>query len=202
MGLFKKLLRSTSKMIDKEEDSRDILESKFMPERKLPTDELFMENFKNNGGKFLYCSEQKEVLSVFENILNENSQEEKEICCFDPNLKSIFDGFNVEYTVNGDSPYFLSTCEYLIACSGALLISSNQIGEKKLSELPENFIVFATTSQLTDSIGEGMRGIKNKQQKIPSNITTIKTFKDTQESNFMSYGSTSKNLYLLLLEDL
>ena len=61
----------------------------------------------------------------------------------------------------------------------------------------------AATSQLVDTIGEGLRGIKSKSKnKIPSNITTIKTFEDKQESDFMSYGSTSKNVYLLLLEDL
>ena len=59
-----------------------------------------------------------------------------------------------------------------------LLISSNQIAEKKLGELPNNFIVFATTSQIVGSIGEGLRGIKHKNKKnIPTNITTIKHFK-------------------------
>ncbi len=108
---------------------------------------------------------------------------------------------------SSDASYFLTTCENLIADDGSLLISSNQIAEKKLIEFPENFIVFATTSQITGSIGEGLRGIKNNStKKIPTNITTIKHFKTLEgkekENDFMSYGSNSKNLYLLLLEDL
>ena len=84
-----------------------------------------------------------------------------------------------------------------------MLISSNQIAEKKLIELPVNFIVYATTSQIVETIGEGLRGIKYKnKQKIPTNITTIKHFKSSDEKDFLSYGSSSKNLYLLLLEDL
>ncbi len=60
-----------------------------------------------------------------------------------------------------------------------LLISSNQIAEKKLTEFPLNFMIFATTSQLVESIGEGLKGIKNKNKnKIPTNITTIKHFKN------------------------
>ena len=85
-----------------------------------------------------------------------------------------------------------------------MLISSNQIAEKKLKELPANFVIFATTSQFVETISEGLRGIKDKNKdKIPTNITTIKHFKASSDDNdFLSYGSSTKNLYLLLLEDL
>ena len=82
---------------------------------------------------------------------------------------------------------------------------SNQLKEYKLHDLPENLIVFATTSQLVDSIGEGLKNIKKKyKNSIPANITTIKHFQSNIEDkdDFLSYGSSSKNLYLLLLEDL
>ena len=76
--------------------------------------------------------------------------------------------------------------------------------KKKLKELPDSFIIFATTSQFTETISEGLRGIKGKNsERIPTNITTIKHFKTSStEQDFLSYGSSSKNLYLLLLEDL
>ena len=75
--------------------------------------------------------------------------------------------------------------------------------EKTGGKLPSNFVIFATTSQLVESISEGLRIIKNKsKQYIPSNITTIQDFENNKEKDFMSYGSSTKNLYLLLLEDL
>jgi len=78
-----------------------------------------------------------------------------------------------------------------------------KLKKKSLSELPSKFIVFSTTSQLTDTISEGMRKIKNQSKNlIPSNITTIQDFESKKEKDFMSYGSSTKNLYLLLLEDL
>ena len=96
-----------------------------------------------------------------------------------------------------------ASSEYLIAEKGSILVWSNQIKEKKLNDLPDNFVILATTSQLVGSIGEGLRGIKNKyMSNIPSNITTIKHFQVLEEKDFLSYGSSSKNLYLLLLEDL
>ena len=85
----------------------------------------------------------------------------------------------------------------------AVLYKDLGLKEKKLSELPSKFIVFSTTSQLTDTISEGMRKIKNQSKNlIPSNITTIQDFESKKEKDFMSYGSSTKNLYLLLLEDL
>lgn len=195
-------MKLTAKL-DKDSNSQEEKRGKFMPEPKIPTDENFMINFKKNGGKFLYCSTREEMLGAFQSILKENSWLEGETCCFDENLKTNFKDFDLKFTSNTEANFFLSTCEYLIANTGALLISSNQIREKKLADLPHDFVILAATSQLIDTIGEGLRGIKTKSKnRIPSNITTIKTFEDKQEHDFMSYGSTSKNLYLLLLEDL
>ena len=61
------------------------------------------------------------------------------------------------------------------------------------------------SSQFVENISEGMRIIKNKsKERIPTNITTIKDFEaeSDKEKDFMTYGSSTKNLYLLLLEDL
>ena len=45
--------------------------------------------------------------------------------------------------------------------------------------------------------------IKKKYDKdYPTNITTIKYFEKAKDEYFLQYGSTAKNLYLLLLEDL
>ncbi|WP_424495000.1 LUD domain-containing protein [Salinimicrobium sp. GXAS 041] len=203
MSLFRNFLNPKSKSDKGQDTSENSDRSKYMPDVKLPTDERFMLNFKNNGGKFLYCESNEEVMEVFDNIMLENDWYEKKSCCFDPGLKDKFSEYNLEFTNSGESAFFLSTCEYLIANDGSILISSNQIKEKKLRELPYNFVILASTSQLVDAIGEGLRGIKFKNRdRIPSNITTIKNFENNKEGDFMSYGSSTKNLYLLLLEDL
>ena len=95
----------------------------------------------------------------------------------------------------------ISTCEYLIADDGSILVSSNQVAEKKLDELPGDIIILAKTDQLINNISEGLSGIKNNSKSIPSNITNLKHFKDCNDKDFLSYGSSSKNLYLILLEN-
>lgn len=202
MSLFRKIfgLKSSSS----EDSIKNIERGKYMPEVKLPVDERFTINFKSNGGKFLYCENMNEINQSLQNILHENNWLDKNGLVYDARLSKLFASSGLKTTAKSqDSTYFLTTCEYLISDDGSLLISSNQIAEKKLKELPDHFIVYATTSQLVESIGEGLKGIKRKSQdRIPTNITTIKHFKTIEDKDFMSYGSSSKDLYLLLLEDL
>lgn len=201
MSFFRKLFGLKSDQGKEEIKTGD--RGKYMPEVKLPIDEKFTINFKGNGGKFLYCEDLNETFNCLQNIINENSWQDEKTLVFDENLKDKFKNSNLDTTKKiSESSFFLTTCENLIANDGSLLICSNQILEKKLFELPDNFIVFATTSQIVENIGEGLRGIKSKNRKsIPTNITTIKHFKSGDDKDFLSYGSSSKNLYLLLLED-
>ncbi len=177
--------------------------SSYVPKEDTPIDEKFTYNFNKNGGKFLYCLTMNEVFEAFNNILEENQLDKKDVYCINKQLGVVFKSDEFNFNKATDNSFFLTTCESLIAKNGSILFSSNQIKEKKLNELPSKFIVFATTSQLTDTISEGMRRIKKQSKSlIPSNITTIQDFETEKEKDFMRYGSSAKNLYLLLLEDL
>jgi len=202
MSVFRKIFGSKSKS-DKEHPG-DEEDNKFLPKKDIPIDESFTMKFNENGGKFLYCETIDEVYVFLQQILDENNWNDKMALVLNTKLKEKFKDFGWETTQSIKKGHYLFTnCEYLIANDGSLLVSSHQIAEKKLNELPKNFIVFATTSQIVDNIGEGLHGIKaNNKKNIPTNITTIKHFKIIDDDNFLSYGSSSKNLYLLLLEDL
>jgi L-lactate utilization protein LutB len=201
MSLFRKIFGSSK---DSRNEIKDDERGKYMPEIKLPIDERFTINFKANGGKFLYCEDIDEVNQNLNSIIQENDWKDKKVLLFDEPLANKFKSFDFETSKNiSDCTFFFTTCEFLISNDGSLLISSNQIAEKRLKELPPNFIIFATTSQFVETISEGLRGIKEKNRnKIPTNITTIKHFKACDDKDFLSYVSSSKNLYLLLLEDL
>ena len=128
---------------------------------------LLLSTLMKNGGKFLYCENINEVYDFLQQILEENKWKEKSALLLNNKLKKKFKDFDWNTTEVINEGYFLfTTCEYLIANDGSILISSNQIAEKKLNELPKNFIVFATTSQIVKNIGEGLHGIKAKNKKI------------------------------------
>jgi L-lactate utilization protein LutC len=205
MGLFDKLFGGGKK----KKGSKETVETRgaHMPDLKIPVDEKFTIQFKKNGGKFIYCDTFEEVLDGLNNIIEENQWQHTPFFILNPALEERFSGNNIQFTgSSGGSEVFFTTCEHLIAQNGSILVSSNQLLEKKLNEIPENIVVFATTSQLVESIGEGLKVIKKKyRQRIPANITTLKHFKPVTEGDapdFLTYGSSSKHLYLLLLEDL
>ena len=202
MSVFRKIFGSNTDASKSKTDEKD--QSQFLDASSLPIDETFTVNFNANGGKFLYCENNDEVQNYLDNIIEENNWDKKKALILNKHLRAKFKSFKLSSTKKTeDADFLFTTCESLIANDGSLLISSNQIAEKKLVELPENFIVFATTSQFVNTISEGLQGIKAQSKtKIPSNITTIKHFKANETNDFLSYGSSTKNLYLLLLEDL
>lgn len=90
-------------------------------------------------------------------------------------------------------------CEFLIANTGGILISSNQIKNLNLAQLPEYIIVEAKINQFANDVSEGMSKIKAFYSKnLPSNITTLNAKNNDKESDFLSHGNSSKNIYLLL----
>ena len=177
-----------------------------MPDLAIPIDEKFTIHFKKNGGKFLYCDSFREVSDALTNIIEENKWDEHPFFTLNEQLKERFEKVGLQFTKKPNkSEVFFTTCEHLVAQNGSILVSSRQLHEMKLHEVPANVIVFATTSQLVQTIGEGLKVIKTKYKKgIPDNITTIKHFQysNSEDEDFLTYGSSSKHLYLLLLEDL
>jgi hypothetical protein len=200
MSLFKKIFGAANDVSNEEKNS-DL--NPFLPEQDVPADELFTFNFKKNGGKFIYCDNLAEVHDQFLNILEENDWFECEVMCFEPKLYSLLDENKLTYTKSANPKFLLATCENLIADEGSILLSSNQIKQNKPNDLPANIVIYATTSQILVSKSDGLREIKKKYDKeYPTNITTIKYFEKAKEEDFLQYGSSAKNLYLLLLEDL
>jgi len=200
MSLFSKLFGTNNPASD---EDGGINSNSPTPDNNSPLDEQFIYNFKKNGGKFLYCENFNEIKEQFENILEENDWFESEVLCYEPKLYSLLDDNKLTYGQSSDPKFLLSSCENLIAEEGSILFSSIQIKQKKPNELPSNMIVLANTSQIIEGKSDGLSAIRKKYlREYPTNITTIKYFEKAKEEDFTQYGSSAKNLYLLLLEDL
>lgn len=185
----------------KTEESKE--KSPFLPQIKDPIEILFAKNFTKKGGKFIFCETASELNNNFNNILDENKWTEKNIFCNNENLilkfGLSFNSFNLELN---KSNVFFTTCEYLIANKGNILVSNNQLKNFKLNELPINLIVFSSINQIESDVSAGMTKLKNKyKNKVPSNITTLKPKKLIEENDFLSYGNSAKNIYLLLQDE-
>jgi hypothetical protein len=200
MSIFSKLFGTNNPSSDDDDGNNS---NKPNPDINSPLDEQFIYNFKKNGGKFLYCENLIEVKDQFENILEENDWFESEALCYEPKLFSLLDENKIVYGLSKEPKFLLSSCENLVAEEGSILFSSNQIKQKKPNDLPTNIIILANTSQIVEGKSDGLSAIRKKYlREYPTNITTIKYFEKAKEEDFTQYGSSAKNLYLLLLEDL
>jgi hypothetical protein len=200
MSFFRKFFGSSNS--DSDDEEKDY--GKSFPESSMSEiDEQFIYNFKRNGGKFLYCENLQEERELFENILEENDWFENTALCNEPLLYPFLDENRIGYEKSSDPKFLLASCENLIAEEGSILFSSKQIKQHKPNELPVNIVIMATTSQIIGTKSDGLSAIKNKYKSdYPTNITTIKYFEKAKEEDFTQYGSSAKNLYLLLLENL
>lgn len=201
MSIFRKIFNSIT------DPSSEVKEKDFadnqLNHNDLPVDEQFTFNFKKNGGKFLYCENVSELNEQFENILEENDWFESEALCYESKLFPLLQNNNIIFENIKNPTFLLTSCESLIAEDGSIMFSSNQIKQFKPFELPANIVLVTSTSRIVESKSDGLRKIKNQYTSdYPTNITTIKYFEKVKEEDFLHYGSTQKNLYLLLLEDL
>ena len=185
----------------KKKSSKSEKEVSYLPKKKAVIEERFILKFIDNGGKFLYCESLDEVKENFDLILIENNWSEKDVLLINDNLKKKY-GIDKSFCIDTKkAKCFVTNCENLIASDGSILISSNQIHEKKLLEFPNNLIILSHTKKLRNNISEGLAEIKSRDDNIPSNITTIKNFNlEDNGDDFLSYGTASKNLYLIMLE--
>lgn len=200
MSLFRKIFGSINPASEEDKESEF---SKTNADSTISIDEKFISNFKKNGGKFLYCENAEEVKEHFENILEENDWFESEVLCYEPELFSMLEDNKLSFSKPKNPSFLLASCENLISEEGSILFSSKQIKQDKPNELPTNIIILANTSQILEAKSDGLSAIKKKYERdYPTNITTIKYFEKAKEEDFTQYGSSAKNLYLLLLEDL
>ena len=205
---MKKLFRSffkSKKSNTKEEESE--IEYKYLPKKDELVEEKFTLNFISNGGKYLYAIDSDECEQYFNEILKENNWEEKSMLCFEKDFtKNFIPNNKIKFNKsNLNSNLFITDCEFLVAKDGSILVSAKQIQSYKSNDLPNNIIVMAKTSQLSETLSKGLEGIRIKySNNLPSNITSIKNFNknEGEDLNFLTYGSSAKNLYLILLEDL
>lgn len=203
-NFFKSFFRNKK---NEDETKEKELDYKYLPKKDEYIEERFTKNFSENGGKFLYASSREECNDFFQKILDENNWNKKTILCFKKNLiNDFFNDINFETNkTNLNSNLLITGCEFLVAKDGSILVSAHQIKSYKIKDIPINIIVLAKTSQLSETVSKGLEGIRIKySNNLPSNITSIKNFncEENEKLNFLTYGTSSKNLYLILLEDL
>lgn len=153
-----------------------------------PIDVIFAKNLNNSGGKFFYCKNEQNLKKILEKLINH--LDINKLYCSDNKLQNTFnlDSLTVKLDNKNNYQGIITNCEFIIADQGKVMLSSEQIQNKKISNLPKELIIISYTSQIVRRINDAMRSLTKKyKDKIPSNISTI--------------GNGEKNINVIIIED-
>ncbi len=140
-----------------------------------PLIEIFKEELSKISGKFLYCENEKEASEKL--LLLNKEITLKPVFCSDKSLTNLLESAGIDFISEFDDKHVktgISTCEYLVARFGSVLVSSAIAGARKVFSFPHTHIVIAYESQLVLEIEEGLKAIAEKYgDNLPSQITNI-----------------------------
>ncbi|MCF8374121.1 MAG: lactate utilization protein [Bacteroidales bacterium] len=179
------------------ETSRDIILNRIRvaidkrPERKLekpdfsspvqhPIDkdllEKFKEEFDENLGQTYLCPDSQDVARQLKSYLADYHV--KKFHCIDSEIQTFLSKENISFSFEkkdfNDMEAGCTGCEYLIARSGSIMVSSSQASGRAMNVFPPCHIVLARKSQLVAEIADALDAIQKKYgDNIPSMISTI-----------------------------
>ena len=165
-------------------------------------DLIFAENFTKSGGRFIFIDEINSTKEVFEKIFEENQWDSENVCSLNPNVAKNLEIKSIRKIDNENVRALVTECEFLISNTGRILICNKQIKSNKIEDLPSVLIVLAKSNQFVSDVSEGMTMLKNKYKgNLPTNITTLNVKNKLNEDNFLTYGNSAKDIYLILSDD-
>jgi len=132
----------------------------------------FAQNFTEAGGKFVFCLDYNECIDNLQYLAKENNWDK--IFCKEEPLQELLDIGQLSYASGNENvssfQACITTCEFLIAQTGSVIISSKQTsGRKTYFDFPLHLVV-AFTSQL---MGETKEAIKNMKVKYPTQFPSF-----------------------------
>lgn len=176
--------------------------------KSLPEDDItyvFAENFVNTKGTFVFCENGEDFLVNLKAFISKSEYDQIHI--FEKDLIESLDGiipFLADKNNFENAQIGITTCEYLIARTGSILVSSNPTSGRSLGVFPHTHIVVAFTSQILPEISDGLKMLKQKYQKnMPSMISLVSGPSRTAdiEKTLVLGAHGPKDLVLFLIDD-
>lgn len=171
----KEILNRLKKAVHEEPEQPDFEAPVYFPiEQALEI--AFKENLeKVNGSVHLFESE-KSMFSGIKKFLDQYPLES--IICNETGLHDQLTSHSVPFTSAINLPenteVGITSCEFLIAHTGSVMVSAAMGGGRQLSVYPTVHVVVAKKDQIVDFLGAAYTNIQNKYgRKLPSQITLI-----------------------------
>lgn len=142
----------------------------------LPLENAFKNQLESISGKVYLLNDEKELFDTLKQSISEFDP--ATVFCNEahlfPMLKDAGIGFQQYEGPQNPVEIGITGCEFLIARSGTVMVSSAQGGGRQLSVYPPVHIVIARKNQLVESLEEAYAGVLEKyKDNLPSQIALI-----------------------------
>ena len=131
----------------------------------------FAEKFTELTGKFIYCEDDGELVQQLAALIKSKHWEKiysKESGWLDDMSEYQFDPVNTDELESCDA---ITLCEHLIARTGSIVLSSQQLSGRSVSVYAPIHICIAYTHQLVFDISDSLQQFKDDAEHMPSMIS-------------------------------
>ena len=125
----------------------------------------FVQKFKDMGGIFIYLENEAEFGDCINQLAPQNGWEP--LWCTGPEMQKLLEKYGLRYstepvTENKHRVVSITTCEYLIAQTGSIIISDRNTASRKTYTESEVLLVLARTDQIVCGLKDALKNLKNK----------------------------------------
>jgi len=182
------------------------IDSSVYPGLQDPVDITFAQEFTKVAGKFVYCETETDLHDNLINLVADKKW--TQIICLENIIKSILNKAGIPFSDEEkdflECQVGITSCEFLIARFGSIMISNGLESGRRLNVYPENHIVIARSSQIVPELRDAITGINEKYHgRLPSFVSLITGPSRTAdiEKTLVMGAHGPKELYVFLIDE-
>jgi L-lactate dehydrogenase complex protein LldG len=167
---------------------------------------LFAKNFSSLKGNFIFCETRNDFPKILSSLMQENKWDT--LFCVEPEITGMLEKAGIAFQSNEkdflSSNVGITLCEFLVARTGSIIVSSRQMSGRRLPVYSNIHITVAYTSQLVYNLKDAFRELKKKyESNFPSQVTTITGPSQTAdiEKTLVNGAHGPKEIFLFLIDD-
>jgi L-lactate dehydrogenase complex protein LldG len=167
---------------------------------------LFAKNFSALKGNFIFCETSQDFPEILSSLIKENNWDT--VFCIEPEISALLEKAGISFN-SGEKDFLacnvgITLCEFLVARTGSIIVSSRQKAGRRLPVYSNIHITVAYTSQLVYNLKDAFRELKKKYEPVfPSQVTTITGPSQTAdiEKTLVNGAHGPKEIFLFLIDD-
>lgn len=171
-----------------------------------PPDINFAREFTLAGGKFIFCESPEDMVKKVRLVFDDHLWEQA--WCKDEALSGLLRHAGIKVKTGDDEmesmKVAVTSCEYLIARFGSIMVSSRQKSGRRMHAYPEIHVVIAFTSQVVNDLKDAIEKMRIKYSgRLPSMISVVTGPSRTAdiEKTLVMGAHGPKEVYLFMADD-